>query len=158
MLKLENKWEKVCAKTYRNTLILSSRSIDVSLSKVNSEGMPVTTPKPRGRKGARTPSYLRRYNHMTNYIIAIPHMESHLCRATTMKKYFDCSILSVSQLYNYYKEDCTEKPQSHTTLRSYLKNERLSIFRRKSDLCNTCVAHDNNKKVIDQEYSIHQKN
>ena len=160
-LKLGDHWEKVCLKTFKNTLILTDSTIKLALSKTNAEGMPVTTPKPRGKGGAGTESYNRRFDHMRDFIEKTEKMESHYCRATTMKKFFHSAIESISQLHRYYVAECTEKPLSIATFRNYLKKQKYTVFRRKSDLCNTCVGFKNRitpTKTEKDKYDKHRKN
>ena len=159
-LKLNEKWIQVCAKNYKNTLILHADTIKNALERVDEAGMPNFSPKTRGSHGANTPSFKKRVDHMTSWIEAIPKMESHYCRGTTDNLYFDCAITSISQLHSFYVDDCklhNIKHFSRYKFDNFLKDKKYKLFRRKNDLCNTCVGYEL-KNVGQVQYDTHIKN
>lgn len=95
-----------------------------------------------------------------NFFDSIPKLESHYCRASTSKLYLEPIWNSKAHLYNVYKSDfCknqNERPVSIATFHKEFDKKRLSLYRPKKDLCDTCVAFET-KNLIEEKYNEHIK-
>lgn len=101
-----------------------------------------------------------RVKQLQIFLESLPKMESHYCRATTSKLYLEPTWTSKSQLYKFYKSDfCqnqNEKAVSIATFHKEFEKNKLSLYRPKKDLCDTCVSFQTGN-ISEDVYNKHIK-
>lgn len=87
---------------------------------------------------------------------SLPKLESHYCRASTSKLYLEPVWDSKAHLFKFYKNDyCkthNEVPVSIATFHKEFDKKRLSLYKPKKDLCDTCVAFETNNLPEERYY------
>ncbi|KAF9810155.1 hypothetical protein SFRURICE_012188, partial [Spodoptera frugiperda] len=80
---------------------------------------------------------------LDKFLNELPKLPSHYCRQRTSLLYLQPDIISKQQLYKLYKEECHSKhvkPLSIATFSNTLTLNKISLFKPKKDLCETCVG------------------
>ncbi|KAJ8889181.1 hypothetical protein PR048_008675 [Dryococelus australis] len=84
-------------------------------------------------------------------------MESHHCRQSTSKDYFEPVWLTFNSLYRFYESECKnndEIPLSYKTFSEVFKSLNISLFLPKKDKCNICCGHSAGNVSV-EEYNQH---
>ncbi|CAH1988971.1 unnamed protein product [Acanthoscelides obtectus] len=93
-----------------------------------------------------------------DFFDCLPKLESHYCRASTSKLYLEPTWNSKAHLYKIYKSDyCTThnvEPVSIATFHKEFDKKRLSLYKPKKDLCDTCVAFETGN-LTEDKYNEH---
>lgn len=94
-----------------------------------------------------------------NFFDSLPKLESHYCRSSTSKLYLELIWESKAHLHKVYSEFCKAqdekvKPLSIATFHKEFDNKRLSLYRPKKDLCDTCVAFETGN-LNEEQYNEH---
>ncbi|CAH1966651.1 unnamed protein product [Acanthoscelides obtectus] len=93
-----------------------------------------------------------------DFFDCLPKLESHYCRASTSKLYLEPTWNSKAHLYKIYKNDyCTThnvEPVSIATFHKEFDKKRLSLYKPKKDLCDTCVAFETGN-LTEYKYNEH---
>lgn len=174
-LRKENEPIKVCKKMFLNTLSIgewTARSWKIGDKQEDDaeRGLHTTAEKNEGNVADRNeePSQdkkrrrldVKRIECLKLFFETLPKMESHYCRSTSQKLYLEPEWKSKQELYELYSEDwCTERnvqPFSITYFDHYFNDMNLSLFKRKKDECDLCVAKNMNN-VLEEEYLMHQQ-
>lgn len=92
----------------------------------------------------------------------MPKLPSHYCRQRTSLLYLQPDIISKQQLYKLYKEECHSKhvkPLSIATFSNTLTLNKISLFKPKKDLCETCYGYElgNITEAIYNEHILKKK-
>lgn len=90
---------------------------------------------------------------------SLPKLESHYCRSSTSKLYLEPIWESKAHLHKVYSEFCNAqdekvKPLSIATFHKEFDNKRLSLYKPKKDLCDTCVAFETGN-LNEEQYNEH---
>lgn len=78
---------------------------------------------------------------LDKFLDELPKLPSHYCRQRTSLLYLQPDIISKQQLYKFYKEECRSKnvkSLSIATFSNTLTLKKISLFKPKKDLCETC--------------------
>ncbi|CAH1109390.1 unnamed protein product [Psylliodes chrysocephalus] len=98
-----------------------------------------------------------RFKLLHDFFDSLPKLESHYCRASTSKLYLEPIWESKAHLYRIYRQFCTDhntKPLSIAMLHKEFDNKKLSLYKPKKDLCDTCVAFET-KNLSEEKYNEH---
>ncbi|XP_035442544.2 uncharacterized protein LOC118270866 [Spodoptera frugiperda] len=82
---------------------------------------------------------------LDKFLNELPKLPSHYCRQRTSLLYLQPDIISKQQLYKLYKEECHSKhvkPLSIATFSNTLTLNKISLFKPKKDLCETCNGYE----------------
>lgn len=97
---------------------------------------------------------------LQTFLESLPKLESHYCRATSSKVYLEPMWTSKSQFYKFYKSDfCmnqNEKAVSIATFHKVFVKNKLSLYRPKKDMCDTCVSFQTGN-ISEDLYNEHEK-
>ncbi|XP_055956008.1 uncharacterized protein LOC130012334 [Patella vulgata] len=89
-----------------------------------------------------------------DHIMSIPRVESHYCRSTTRKEYFETTI-NLKILYEMYKEYCNDRTivpvQEHMYRHIYNYEYNIEFLKPKKDRCDKCEEFRNNADASDEE-------
>ena len=96
-----------------------------------------------------------------DHINSIPRLESHYCRQSTQKEYFE-GTLNMNKLYELYLSDCESKEVTLAKKHLYrdIFNHKFNIeFQKpKKDLCDVCYEFDhlvNPSEELKEKYNKH---
>ena len=82
------------------------------------------------------------------------------CRKDSNKIYLPSIVQTMSRLHGIYKSRCAVLGRrNHFPIKKfmeYVKDNNYSLFKRKKEMCNTCMAHDEGN-VDDDAFAAHQK-
>ena len=96
-------------------------------------------------RSSRAVLFQKQRDYLKDFFNLLPKMESHYCRSSSTKLYFESSWQSKQQIYDEYsKVWCLTnniKPLSLTIFHDIFDELNLSLFRPKKDECETCVAY-----------------
>ena len=133
---------RVCKEFYLTTLDISGRRVSYY-----HETKKVETGTPSESKwGKHTKKKLAEVSRqsVSDHISSIPVVESHYCRKSTTKQYFESS-LNLTKLYELYLSYCESKEVTPVKKHIYrdIFNHQFNIeFQRpKKDLCDTCYEY-----------------
>ena len=76
-----------------------------------------------------------------NFLMSLPKLPSHYCRASSSKLYLEPVFASVSELHRDYKKQATidEKPiLSRPPFLNLLEEQNISLFKPRKDQCDIC--------------------
>lgn len=96
---------------------------------------------------------------VSQFIDALPKLESHYCRKSTSKLYLECNWRSMSQVYDEYKNFCTREKKDFVSRASFIeifKSKHIGIFSPKKDACDVCCSYKT-KNINQEEYDLHIK-
>lgn len=94
---------------------------------------------------------------LRNFLLELPKMESHYCRASSSKKYLEPIWQSKTALYRSYVEYCKDKNVKSLSIKTFHEEfalNNLSLYFPKKDQCDLCVSHKAGN-VDDQIYQEH---
>lgn len=119
-----------------------------------------TENKRQSKKITKQEDLNERCNLLKEFLLALPNVESHYCRAGSQKLYLESCWTSKVQLFQFYTDNwCKEKnckPLSSCTFHKTFEDLNLSLYRPKKDQCDVCRAHKL-KHITDEEYDDHSK-
>lgn len=159
-LKAGIKLTRVCKKMFVGTLGLQDRTV-VNWVKEDFEDMASDKNKPPNRKKeARRNIFKSKVSAVQEFLINLPKMESHYCRASSERLYLLEPVWrSKSHVYKFYKNVyCKEKsvdPVSDAKFYNKMQEMKLSLYRPKKDECDVCVAY-RAKNISEEVYQHHQ--
>ena len=97
---------------------------------------------------------------LKNFFNDIPKAPGPYCRKDSNKIYLSSIVRTMSRLHEIYKSRCAALGgRNHFSIKKftdYVKDNNYSLFKRKKDMCNTCMAHDEGN-VDDDVFAAHQK-
>lgn len=131
---------RVCKSLYLNTLCIGKSCVwgwkIGSLERNNTEEQVIKT------------CYKKPFDHelktMEDFLDELPKMPSHYCRKRTDQLYIQPDISSKRQLFELYTDYARSrniKPLSIATFSNTLTIKKISIFKPKKDLCETCNGY-----------------
>lgn len=148
-LKVNNKKERVCLKTFLETLGIKEWTVRYWLGKkknsIEETKLSDTAVKEPKRESAR------------QYLTALPKLPSHYCRQSTSKLYLEPIIQTKAQLYRLYVDysvSRNEPAASRKVFEGILFEENIGIFQPKKDACDKCCAHQAGN-ISDEQYTKH---
>lgn len=148
-LKINDKKERVCLKTFLETLGIKEWTIRYWLgertNKNNTSDPSVAVAIETKKESAR------------KYLMALPKLPSHYCRQSTSKLYLEPIIQTKSQLYRIYTDysvSQNEPVASRKIFEAVLFEENIGLFQPKKDACDQCCAHKAGN-VSDEQYAKH---
>ena len=121
----------------------------------------ISLPKDRKPRGKRYVDIDERKSLLVSFFNRLIKVPSHFCRATSTKLFLEPLWSTKKELYCTYEKELLEgnEPLSKWVFDAVFESMNLSLFTRKKDLCDTCIAFE--KKFITKErYDEHirQKN
>lgn len=148
-LKVNDKKERVCLKTFLETLAIKEWTVRYWLGeKTNFNNQS----EPNVMVATETKRELAR-----KYLVALPKLPSHYCRQSTSKLYLEPIIQTKSQLYRLYVDysvSQNEPVASRKVFESVLFEENIGLFQPKKDACDQCCAHKAGN-MSDEQYIKH---
>ena len=156
---LDDVCHRVCKEFYLSTLDISSRRISYFHENKNSEtGVPAKSKWGKHAK-KKLPSICKQ--SVRDHINSIPRLESHYCRQSTQKEYFE-GTLNMNKLYELYLSDCESKevtPAKKHMYRDIFNHEfNIEFQKPKKDLCDVCYEFDhlvNPSEELKEKYNKH---
>lgn len=148
-LKVKDKKERVCLKTFLETLGIKEWTVRYWLGEksfTNNESVTRETANCKETKKELVKKYLSE----------LPKLPSHYCRQSTSKLYLEPIIQSKSQLYRIYVEysESHNRPvASRKLFEEVIIEQNIGLFQPKKDACDTCCAH----KAGNVSHETHQK-
>lgn len=97
--------------------------------------------------------------YLVRFLTNLPSLESHYCRSTTRKKYLEPIWKTKSQLYRFYKQECTKDGiacLSEASFSHVFSDMNYGLFRPKKDQCDICLGFEN-KNIDELLYAQHLK-
>ena len=91
------------------------------------------------------------------FLLQLPKVESHYCRAKTKKQYLESTFKSKSELYReYVRKIKTEgkTPYYQTAFFELFESTNLAIFKPKKNQCDTCIEFEAGN-ITREEYHSH---
>lgn len=149
--KIEGKRERVCLKTFINTLGVKEWTIRYWLGDRNNK---------ENQANVSIPSLINtesKRDSIKSYLSALPKLPSHYCRKSSTKQYLEPLIQSKTQLYNLYVEfaSSSSKPiASRKLFCDVLAEENIGLFQPKKDACDICCAYKVGN-VLEEDYLRH---
>ena len=162
-LKKDGATERVCKTTFLNTLGISQRKVEVVFE--DNPGIVGTaigdvTPKPRNPRPSRGFKWDEDDQKvLVDFFNDIPKAPSHYCRKDSSKVYLTKIVTTMAKLFQIYQSRCAALGRKHFSywkFSEYFNEKGFSLFKRKKDECNTCVAYEE-KNVSEEEFIEHQK-
>lgn len=152
---------QVCKSMFLNTLAVGEKMILNWVNSANNHGIL------QGSDIRRQTSTLKRkasqdkqrVNNMKNFLESLPKLESHYCRKSTGKFYFEQNFKCKSEVYNLYKDHCKmeeEVPLSNCKFYNELDNMNLALFKPRKDQCDLCSSYKV-KQIPEEVYTKHIK-
>ncbi|KAG8317448.1 hypothetical protein J6590_108362 [Homalodisca vitripennis] len=96
---------------------------------------------------------------LNKFFDSLPKLPAHYCRSTSTSLYLETTIVSKTQLYDLYKNQCQTSsavPLSRFTFDKIFKQKNLAINAPKKDKCDLCSAFEiKNGTVTEEEYNKH---
>ena len=147
----------VCKEMFLNTLGISKARVD-SVMESSSVGISATLVKPRNPHPSRGFTWTAEdQQFLSDFFQNIPKAPSHYCRSDSTKIFLDVNIVCMTKLHSVYEATCKaagKHPFSIFKFTEFFKDNNYSIFKRKKDLCNTCVGYELGNISLDQ-YNEH---
>uniref|UniRef100_A0A2H1WLH6 SFRICE_019922 n=1 Tax=Spodoptera frugiperda TaxID=7108 RepID=A0A2H1WLH6_SPOFR len=147
-LKVNDKKERVCLKTFLETLGIKEWTVRYWLGdRTNMKERETTEVIEKEPKRELAKKYLA----------ALPKLPSHYCRQSTSKLYLEPIIQSKSQLYRLYVDYSASENKpvaSRKVFESVLFEENIGLFQPKKDACDLCCAHKVGN-LSDEQYAKH---
>ncbi|XP_046963625.1 uncharacterized protein LOC124542320 [Vanessa cardui] len=149
-LKVNDKKERVCQKTFLETLGIKEWTVrywlgeKMNKSEFEPEQREVIVKEPKKDLAKK-------------YLIALPKLPSHYCRQSSSKLYLEPIIQSKSQLYRLYVDYSVSRNEpvaSRKVFEGALFEENIAIFQPKKDACDQCCAHKAGN-ISDAQYTKH---
>lgn len=135
-LKVNDKKERVCLKTFLETLGIKEWTVRYWLGEKTSN----SNESEPGDEVVKEP----KKELARKYLTALPKLPSHYCRQSTSKLYLEPIIQSKSQLYRLYVDYSSlrnEPIASRKIFEGVLFEENIGLFQPKKDACDQCCAH-----------------
>ena len=157
------KREEVCRTFFINTLDIKRELVfSVFRRQTFTGGM---TPSLQGKHGNQRRTGGNILQAVADHISSFPIVESHYCRARTVKRYLD-PYLSVSVMYRLYTDLCESKGLEKVSQDKYRKifdyDFNFGFHRPQKDQCEVCIAYQHRKDQATAEekkdYSTHMNN
>lgn len=148
-LKINDKKERVCLKTFLGTLGIKEWTIrywlgeKTNINHTSDASVAVVTESKK--ESAR------------KYLMALPKLPSHYCRQSTSKLYLEPIIQTKSQLYRLYADYSVSQNKpvaSRKIFEAVLFEENIGLFQPKKDACDQCCAHKAGN-MSDEQYARH---
>ena len=157
------KREEVCRTFFINTLDIKRELVYSVLRRQTSTGG--MTPSLQGKHGNQRRTGENILQAVADHINSFPIVESHYCRARTVKRYLDPS-LSVSAMYRLYTDLCESKGLEKVSQDKYRKifdyDFNFGFHRPKKDQCEVCIVYQHRQDQATAEekkdYSTHMNN
>lgn len=95
---------------------------------------------------------------MKEFLISLPKMPSHYCRASSSKTYLEPVFQGLGDLYREYEKRCLADNVIHlsrSVLSKQVKRQNIALFRPKKDQCDFCLSYASGH-VSEKEYQAHQ--
>lgn len=160
---------KVCHKMFINSLALGEDCVKRWLKQGTSERRSSTSDRDefsdaspeiiKQKKITRqTLNRQKLSNAVIEWLDLIPKVPSHYCRASTTRQYVDNAFLSKQNMYNIFKNWCSEngkQPLNLKAFKSILQEQKISIHKPRKDQCDICVGYKCGT-VSHDEYSSHR--
>lgn len=136
---VKNKKLQVCKTYFLSTLSISQKSI---YNVHNNKDIDTNIPKPDGRGLYKSTTISETdKNDVRKHIDSFPKVESHYCRSDTRKQYLE-STLSISQMYNLFKEKYPDSVIKDSMYRRIFVTEyNLDFHVPKKDRCDLCEEY-----------------
>jgi hypothetical protein len=142
---------RVCQIMFLHTLCTGEWSVRNWLKNNRKSGADVLENNSRNENDAAHISKRKcekKLRSLKEFFDQIPKMESHYCRASTMKLYLEPLWKSKSVLYEFYKSDSCSKNSlnyvSKTAFKQLFKKNNFSLFAPKKDACDICAGFKTN--------------
>ncbi|CAG4952236.1 unnamed protein product [Parnassius apollo] len=148
-LKVNDKKERVCLKTFLETLGIKEWTVRYWLGEkttIDNESEPSAVVATETKKESAR-----------KYLMALPKLPSHYCRQSTSKLYLEPIIQTKSQLYRLYVDYSVSRNEpvaSRKVFEGVLYEENISLFQPKKDACDQCCAHKASN-MSDEQYIKH---
>lgn len=133
---------EVCQVMFMNTLNISLKKIRVTMAKKKITGAGICLTDGRGHHSNHPKTSDQDKNNIRDHIKMFPFKESHYSRNKTNKKYFLNPDLSISRMYDLYKNHCTE---NHFNILSefmyrkiFVEEFNLAFKKPNIDTCQLC--------------------
>lgn len=140
---------QVCENNFLSTLDISKSSIHYNLKKSTNGARQITIrPSPANKIPSEAADSVKAH------ISSINTIESHYCRATTKRKYFEAG-LSVPKLYQMYKTSDHFHPiikQSYYN-KVFTEDFNIGFHVPTKDRCDTCTTYEKTKELSQDENS-----
>lgn len=138
---------QVCKKMFLHTLSIGEYSVHswikkgIHCGRTNSSEVDNKTNKHSSSSRDKENGKL----YLKEFLDSLPKLPSHYGRSNSSKLYLETTIRSLNQLYNLYKEKCTDEnksPLSRTVFNQSFYSINLSIHPIKKDKCDMCTQHE----------------
>ncbi|XP_075154227.1 uncharacterized protein LOC142238677 [Haematobia irritans] len=116
---------------------------------------------PRRKTSIKDKKYEKRHNFLKNWLNDIPKLESHYRRQYTKKLYLQTDFKSFTQIYKLYCEECIKNSDdevsavSHLKFMLIIKEQNISLFKPRNDMCDTCVSYEA-RNITEDQYISHR--
>lgn len=147
--------EQVCRTMFVNTLGISIGRINYYMASKQGDENPSSYR--HGTNKSRFTSEEQK-EQVREQIRSIPTVDSHYCRESSTKKYFDC-FLSLTSLFDNYAEMNKDNHVSFSTYRKiFLEEFKISFHKPRKDQCDRChlLDHQGSSLSVDERSSIEQ--
>lgn len=145
---------QVCKVFFLNTLDISQNRIYYYYREKHNENVGVSKPVVHGKHiKFQTPE--SELNKVREHIKQFPVMDSHYCRANSLKKYLDPG-LSLNKMYNMYKSSIDNPVKLNIYSKIFNEEFNFSFHHPKKDQCDRCVAFNNSKSPTDGEKKLYE--
>lgn len=149
----------VCKTFFLDTLGIKEDIVYGAFNKKGSTG--IVAPDMRGKHRKHRSVSNEDKELIRKHIASFKTVESHYCRKKSDRHYLP-SELSITRLYNMYKEKCSQQdkiPQRECIYRKIFNHEfNLHFFKPKKDQCDFCAEYQNTEHksaALEKQYKVH---
>ncbi|VEN62189.1 unnamed protein product [Callosobruchus maculatus] len=153
---------RVCKKQFLNTLCLGEWTVlnwvkenleNTENDEQNLDSSYSTKKLPKRQSNVKS----REKDFLLKFFDKLPKLESHYCRASTSKIYFEPIWKSKQELYRFYVEECKAQdvsPLSTASFANIFLDKNYSLFTPKKDQCDICLGFKYNH-ISEDKYRVH---
>lgn len=146
---------QVCKVFFLNTLDVSQNRIYYYYKKKHMKKVGVAKPVIQGNHVKfQTPTSV--LNKVRDHIKQFPAMDSHYCRANSLKKYLEPS-LNLTKMFNMYKISVENPVKFNMYSKIFNEEFNYSFHRPKKDQCDRCAAFALLKEPSDSEKNLYDQ-
>lgn len=139
-LRKENGKFQVCKSMFLSTLGIGERMMyDLVMQSTNGISNKEHYQRPQRQEESDKKIFAR------SFLMSLPKLPSHYCRASSSKLYLEPVFASVSELHREYKKQATidENPiLSRPPFLNLLEEQNIYLFRPRKDRCDICCSYE----------------